>query len=737
MRRAATVLLAALFGAWAPGLAAQAAKLLAVEVQLNGEARGAALVAQAGDEFLIELADARAWRFRIPDGAVRSIQGRQFVPLAALGARASGYDAGTGRLGLEAPGDAFLASVYEATTPSFRLTPATWGGFVTYDVLATRASGTNSLGAALEASVFSPYASLATQYVARDLWSSGSADPQFVRTATALRRDFPDQLMSLQIGDGLTRSGAQGQSLRFGGVMLATDFNLRPGFITQPLPSFSGDAALPSTVEVFVQNQLRTVTQVPAGPFTLDNVPVITGAGDARIVVRDALGREQVLTSAFYSAGQLLRPGLNQFAVAAGKLRTDRADGSPDYGNEFAAGLWRRGMNDWLTLELRGEYEKLRTQNLGGSVLVGSRVGEFELSATVADVENVGGRFGGAVGWYYRDFLTTVGARYEQLEPGFRFAGTTDPSRALRNQFTATASRTLSRGWSVGAFYLDAETQDGEHFRSLNASATWSLPRGSNLLFSVNRVDGTGRTRNLYGVLLTVPLSSTVFASASHDSSGVRADAGAIAQLKHLNLSAEVSRVPGQSVAARAGAAGSVVLVEDKLALTRPVFDSFALVRLPGVPEVPVLLNNQPAGVTDEQGRLLLPRLQAYVPNEIKVEAAALPPDARIDQDRVIVVPPARSGVVAAVAVQRVAAAVISLRDAAGRPLPAGANVKVDPSGQTSSVGLRGEVFLSGEPGRYRLEVLSQGLLCRVSVDLPVTPKGRAYSQLGPYTCAP
>lgn len=767
MRLAATVLLAALVGAWAPGIVAQTARLLAVEVQLNGEARGAALVAQAGEEFLIEVSDARAWRLRVPEGAVRSIQGRQFVPVAALGARAAGYDAGAARLGLEAPADAFLASVYEATVTSFPLTPATWGGFVTYDVLATRASGTNSLGAALEASVFSPYASLATQYVARDLWSSGSAEPQFVRTATALRRDFPDQLMSLQIGDGLTRPGAQGQSLRFGGVMLATDFALRPGFITQPLPSFSGDAALPSTVEVFVQNQLRTVTQVPAGPFTLDNVPVITGAGDARIVVRDALGREQVLTSSFYSAGQLLRPGLNEFAVAAGKLRTDRADGSPDYGNEFAAGLWRRGMNDWLTLEMRGEYEKLRTQNLGGSVLVGTRLGEFEASATVADVEGVGGRFGGAVGWFYRDFLTTVGARYEQVESGFRFAGATDLSRALRSQFTATASRSLARGWSVGAFYLDAETQGGEHFRSLNASATWSLPRGSNLLFSVNRVDGTSGTRNIYGVLLTVPLGPNVFASAgleggtesrqtlvaqrtppidegygwrvaaSHDSSGVRADAGAIAQLNHVNLSAEVSRVPGQSVAARAGAAGSVVLVEDKLALTRPVFDSFALVRLPGVPEVPVLLNNQLAGVTDEQGRLLLPRLQAYVPNEIKVEAAALPPDARIDQDRVIVVPPARSGVVAAVAVQRVAAAVISLRDAAGRPLPTGASVTVEPSGQASSVGLRGEVFLSGAPGRYRLEVLSQGTVCRVGFELPVTPKGRAYSQLGPYTCEP
>jgi outer membrane usher protein len=767
MRRAVIALLAGLLGVLSSAPAAQPTTLLAVEVQLNGQSRGPALVAQSGDEFLIEVSDARAWRFRVPEGAVRSLEGRDFVPLAALGVRPAGYDALSGRLGLEAPPDAFIATVYEATNPSFRLTPAAWGGFLTYDVLATRLADTNSLGAALEASLFSPYASLATQYVARDLWTNGTGSAQMVRTATALRRDFPDQLVSLQIGDAVTRPGAQGQALRFGGAIVATDFNLRPGFITQPLPTFSGDAALPSTVEVFVQNQLRTVTQVPAGPFTLDNVPVITGAGDARIVVRDALGREQVVTSAFYSAGQLLRPGLNEFAVAAGKLRTDRADGSPDYGNEFAAGVWRRGMNDWLTLELRGEYEKQRTQNLGGSVLVGTRLGEFEVSGTVADVEGVGGRLGGAVGWFYRDLLTTLGARYESLQSDFIFAGTIDPARALRNQFRATASRSLGRGWSVGAFYLDAETQDGDHLRSLNASATWALPRGSNLLFSFNRIDGSSGTRNVYGVLLTVPLAPSTFVSAgleggsdsrqtlvaqrtppidegygwrvaaSHDSSGVRADAGAIAQLKHVSLSAEVSRVPGQSVAARAGAAGSLVLVEDKAALTRPVFDSFALVRLPGVPNVPVLLNNQLAGTTDEEGRLLLPRLQAYVPNEIRVDVTALPPDVQVDRDRVIVVPPARSGVRAVVAVERVAAAILSVQDAAGRPLAVGSTVRMEPAGQASSVGLRGEVFVSGTAGPRVLEIVTQGRTCRVRFELPVTPPASAYSQLGPYTCEP
>ncbi|KYB45530.1 hypothetical protein AB664_06960 [Brucella anthropi] len=61
-----------------------------------------------------------------------------------------------------------------------------------------------------------------------------------------------------------------------------------------PLPELSGSAAVPSTVDVYVDNAQRASRSVPSGPFSITNLPIVTGSGMARLVVRDALGRETV-----------------------------------------------------------------------------------------------------------------------------------------------------------------------------------------------------------------------------------------------------------------------------------------------------------------------------------------------------------------------------------------------------------------------------------------------------------
>lgn len=72
-----------------------------------------------------------------------------------------------------------------------------------------------------------------------------------------------------------------------------------------PLPELSGSAAVPSTVDVYVDNAQRASRSVPSGPFSITNLPIITGAGTARLVVRDALGRETVSETPFYASSDL------------------------------------------------------------------------------------------------------------------------------------------------------------------------------------------------------------------------------------------------------------------------------------------------------------------------------------------------------------------------------------------------------------------------------------------------
>ena len=44
-----------------------------------------------------------------------------------------------------------------------------------------------------------------------------------------------------------------------------------PGFITQPIPVITGQSSAPSTVELYVNDALRQTSQVPTGPFTIEN----------------------------------------------------------------------------------------------------------------------------------------------------------------------------------------------------------------------------------------------------------------------------------------------------------------------------------------------------------------------------------------------------------------------------------------------------------------------------------
>ena len=103
-------------------------------------------------------------------------------------------------------------------------------------------------------------------------------------------------------------------------------------------------------------NQLVTSSQLPPGPFVIDRLPTVSGTGDVSVVVRDALGREQVLTQSFYTSATLLAAGLSQYSVNLGKVRDNYGLQSDRYGPVLGEFSYRRGITDSVTLEGHGEY---------------------------------------------------------------------------------------------------------------------------------------------------------------------------------------------------------------------------------------------------------------------------------------------------------------------------------------------------------------------------------------------
>lgn len=79
--------------------------------------------------------------------------------------------------------------------------------------------------------------------------------------------------------------------------------------MTWPLPAFSGEAAVPTSVDLFINGYRSGSTRLQPGPFTLTNLPYINGAGDAVLVTTDALGRQVSTTLPFYVSSDLLKQG--------------------------------------------------------------------------------------------------------------------------------------------------------------------------------------------------------------------------------------------------------------------------------------------------------------------------------------------------------------------------------------------------------------------------------------------
>lgn len=641
---------------------------------------------------------------------------------------------------IAAPSSAFPGNVQSLWPEPIAVTPSSPAVFVNYDFLVSAGDRMFSTTGLFDVVATSRYGSLTHSFVNRDLGGSSAPGGGAERLATTYRQDWVNSPATLELGDSTVRPGAFGLPLRFGGVALYYNYGLRPGFVTQPLPRFSGEAVTPSTVDVFVNGQLRRSVDVPPGPFTLNEVTVITGAGQARLVIRDALGREQLVDATFYSAGRLLRRGLSQYALSGGSLRKPGVGATPEYDNGYLSALWRQGITDALTLEARAEMELGVTRVAGFAAAFALPVGEAEISGAINDTNGQTHWLGGA-GYRYLSPKTSATLRWDEADQGFRLAGVVDPLMMIQHLVTATASQQLTPGMSLNLGWIEQRSASGHTQRSANAGLAWSLPGGATSLLSVARVSQSQSSSDSLRLTLTLPLGADRFATASVDggtvrqntisvqrslpfsegigyrlsasdgSIGTRGEASVRAQSRTVLLSAETSMFQDQPGYSRFGARGSLGTLGGAVFAARSIDDSFALVQAPGVANVPIQPNGQPAGRTDSKGRLVLPRVAGLVPQRVEAEVDALDPEVAVLEERAAFVAAPRSAVIATLGLKRVSSALIRAVRPDGSVLSAGAPVQGRGDVETSSVGPRGEIFVRARPGPQQLSVEHEGVV--------------------------
>jgi len=179
---------------------------------------------------------------------------------------------------------------------------------------------------------------------------------RYVRLDTTWSHSNPDTMVTTRVGDTISSALTWTRPVRMGGAQLSRDFSLRPDLITYPVPTLAGTSAVPSAVDLYVNNVRQYSGSAPSGPFVINAVPAINGSGEAVIVTRDVLGRSVMTTVPLYIDSRLLTPGLTDFSIEAGFQRRSYALSSFDYaGDPSVSASLRRGLSSHITLEAHGE----------------------------------------------------------------------------------------------------------------------------------------------------------------------------------------------------------------------------------------------------------------------------------------------------------------------------------------------------------------------------------------------
>lgn len=670
---------------------------------------------------------------------------------------------------INAPATAFVGSALglqdSLAAPPPRPQP---GVMLNYDLSLSHSVDNASSGATLEAVAFNGFGTVVTSALISATGNSRSA----TRLDTYWRYDLPHRMESLAVGDAVGVGGGWSRPARYGGVRWGRDFGLRPGFVTLPQISLAGEAALPSTVEVLVNNARRLSQPVQPGPFDLSTVPIVTGAGEIGLVVRDLLGRETVVRQSYYASPRLLAPGVTDFSFEAGWLRTGYGRDST-YGDGFGAATWRQGLSNSLTGE--GRIELQAGRRAGGvelaSLLGTWGVGRLALAASSsnspglhesgqllqAGIERSSAKGGGAL-------------QYEYASRGFApFGEASGPQAAAlraRERWLASLGGPLWGAVNASLSYVRQTRWDGDRLSLLGLSLSMPLWQRASLSLSVNKRLDSDRSWGL-GLSLNLPLDDGLNAASRVErgtdgqltgavsavrnaptgpglgwrvqaatTASQRAQAGLQYNTSHSEWALDAVASADGQLSARAGGRGTIGWVGGMAFASRPVGQgSVAVVKVGGIEGVPVQRSHQVVAITDARGLAFVPGLLPWQKNQIEIDPVDLPLDVEVANTMVEVTPYARSGVVLDFGVRRTRQALLVLHQADGAPVPPGAKVRLLPDGPEFMTGRRGEVWLTDlATGPQRMQVRWPHGGCTLVLTVPASPDGMP-GKIGPLAC--
>ena len=753
------------------GHSSEGERMVVNAVTLNGESVGSWLLITRQDTWFASEEALSNWRVLVRDDAPRLTRhGQRWLALNALPGCRTQENTANQSLAVWLDPMAFESThLGDLAPPAPDTSPVEPALYLNLDVNYTRIQARHT-GNAPELTAFSEIgwssaAGVLTSTMTGRQTLNGNARhssvPDWVRLETTFTRQSQDGGPTLRVGDSVTRTGLTGRSVYFGGVQWGTNAYSAQGSDQRPRAVIDGSTSSPSTVELFVNDVLRQTARVPSGPFSIDVPPLLGTDGQVRVVVRDLMGRETVIARPIFQVANQLEEGSRDWSVAIGAVRQRLGLKSNDYGERFAAGLLRMGLNKTLTAEWQGHWSA-RSQSLGMGINWALPSHGVALLSGLTISRDRNGTTGGEwlMGAEMRRGPHAASARITRRDGAHLALG--DTSGQAMTTAIAHYALTIGQGTTLGLGMARVHPLNQRQLATYSASVATRLAGGASFNVIVARTHGQVSASQLtFAFQMPLPgqtahtlhlarrnqaLDAYVSASGAEAQTSWRVQAGrqdnqdhaeaGLRQVTDTSIWSADLFANTRSQALRLGWQGGLVVMGGRVHATRKVNGSFALVEVPGVEGTQVGPYGDRQATTDRDGFALVTDLAPMVPTPIRLDPESLPLGADIPTLERIAVPRWRSGVRLRFPVRAGRSALVQLRTPDGFPLRSGAEIKVDETLQKFLVGPRGEAFITGLTGLHRLSVQSEGVNCQTHLVMPAGSI-QEVERIGPLTCLP
>lgn len=584
-----------------------------------------------------------------------------------------------------------------------------------------------------------------------------------------------DRRLQGTLGDFVAQTSSTNRSVRLGGIQISSDFSTRPDLITYPLPEFQGQVAVPSALDVIVNDRRISGEAIEAGDFAIRNVPVSTGRNSVSVIVKNASGQEQVQSVQFYSSRNLLETGLSESSVDLGFIRRNFGTKSNEYGQLALVASHRRGISKKITLD--GSIEASRNYfNVG--------------IGTTFTLGNLGLMTASAHGSALRDRHPgpSSGA---QLALGFETTGSpvsltfqaTQSTRKYADLAAASGDRPPTSRLSAGASFdlkdygrlqlLGISQRRPDYWRAnvntarersdfVSASYRTTIRKSVNLFVDLSLDPRRkGSTSLLAGVSMLFGARTIAQASANQQNGGRDFQVGlsrpdtAPGEIGYevsggtgyfdrayggLSYRGQWGRVAGRAemvngdAAASLNAQGSLVLADSNVYAANRISGGFAVIRTGSVSGVDILRDNRVVARTGKSGSVLITDLPSYVPVRISVNPATVAESAVITRGSANIRATAGGGTLIDLPIEKVISATVQLLGSDDLPLPAGSVVEALPSRRKLVIGFDGMLELNTLSSDTELVIaVGQGKTCFAK--FPKHKEVKPFSHLGILKC--